>query len=871
MAHEVHKAVNGHFCPGFFGVVEEQLLPRFLAPAILGVAEPTGQSGLDRGGQHNGCLVVVLSQAVQQVGGKAKVALHKVLRILRAVHTGQIEDEVGFGAIPVQLFRGGLHVVLVDLVNMDIGPGAVFAVPDIFQVGAQGGSHHAPCAGDQDVHLVLPPHHLIDHIYITLNNANHLHRYGLVHIVGAGLAQDALLLHLDGHVRSVQQLPGSDTSQDEVPGFQGLGALGGGADAHGGDGMADGQVEAALLRQGAGIGDDGQSIHLQLVVVIEAQGLVDPDSGVQPEAALLQPVTASGVAGIEDGHIVLLCQGIDGGEEAQEVLFGVDVFLPVGRQENIPILFQAQSLQHITLTDLVQIHVQHLRHGRAGHVGPLLGQARVCQILPGELTVAQVHVGDHVHDPAVGLLRQALVLAAIAGLHMKQGDVQPLGADGGEAGVGVTQHQIALRLQFGQKLIAAAQDVAAGHPQVLPHHRHQNVGAKLAEGVFQFEILPEHGTQVPVPVLVVVDHAAVKIFPAAFDDGGQPDDLRPGAAADHDFGAAVVFPFEVVFHFLFLRQPLPDVAQGGNGLLGFFQVQAAGVVGVELRQGVPLVVALFEVLIVVEPAVVGGDPVEVPHVDGLGALLVGEEGLVHLLAVADADDLDFLLLAAEELADGFRLGPDGAGGGLLDEQVAVLAVLEGEEHQVHGLLQGHDEPGHVGLSDGDGVAGFDLVDPQGDDGAPGAHDVAVAGAADFGLAGHPGFGNSHLLLNGLGHAHGVDGVGGLVGGQADDGLHPGLDGGGEDVVRADDVGPHGLHGEELAGGHLLQSGGVEDIVHPGHGPPDGLQVPDVANVKLDLIRYLRHSGLVLVAHVVLLLLIPGEDADLANVRGQKAV
>ena len=282
-------------------------------------------------------------------------------------------------------------------------------------------------------------------------------------------------------------------------------------------------------------------------------------------------------------------------------------------------------------------------------------------------------------------------------------------------------------------------------------------------------------------------------------------------------------------------------------------------------------VAFFEILVVVEPPVVGGDPVEVTHVDGFGALLVGEEGLVHLFAVADADDLDVFFLAAEELADGFRLGPDGAGGGFFDEEVAVFAVLEGEKYQVHGFFQRHDEPGHVGLGDGDGVAGFDLVDPQRDDGAPGAHDVAVAGAADFRLAGHAGLGNGHLFLNGLGHAHGVDGIGRLVGGQADDGLHAELNGGGEHIVGADDVGPHGLHGEELTGRHLLQGGSVENIVHPSHGPPNGLQVPDVANVKLDLIRHLRHPGLILVAHIVLLLLIPGEDADLANVRGEEAV
>ena len=47
-------------------------------------------------------------------------------------------------------------------------------------------------------------------------------------------------------------------------------------------------------------------------------------------------------------------------------------------------------------------------------------------------------------------------------------------------------------------------------------------------------------------------------------------------------------------------QALLDVAQGGDGVDGLLQIQAAGVVGVELRQGVPVLVALFEVLVVVQ-------------------------------------------------------------------------------------------------------------------------------------------------------------------------------------------------------------------------------------------------------------------------------
>ena len=179
---------------------------------------------------------------------------------------------------------------------------------------------------------VFSPHHLIDHVYIPLNDANHLHGHGLVHIIGAGLAQNTLLLHFNRHIGGVEKFPGCNASQDKVACFQSLGALGGGADAHSSDGMTDGQIEAALLGQSAGVGDDCQSIHLQLVIVVAAPRLVDPDTRVQLEAALLQTMLAARMAGVQDGHIVLFCQSVDSGKQAQEILFRVNVFLTVGGQ-----------------------------------------------------------------------------------------------------------------------------------------------------------------------------------------------------------------------------------------------------------------------------------------------------------------------------------------------------------------------------------------------------------------------------------------------------------------------------------------------------------------------------------------------------------
>ena len=122
-----------------------------------------------------------------------------------------------------------------------------------------------------------------------------------------------------------------------------------------------------------------------------------------------------------------------------------------------------------------------------------------------------------------------------------------------------------------------------------------------------------------------------------------------------------------------------------------------------------------------------------------------------------------------------------------------------------------------------------------------------------------------MLHHGLGDAHGIDRIGSLVGGQADYTLDTGIDSSMENVVRTDDVGLNGLHGEELTGRNLLQSSSVEDVVNTGHGITDRLRIADITDVELHLLGSLRVLGLKLMAHIVLLLFITGEDADLTDV------
>ena len=153
VAHQVGEAVDRHLGAALFGIREEQFLASLLTAAILTAAEAPGQRGLNGGGQHDGSLIVMLLQAVQEVGGKAEVALHEVFRVFRTVHPCQIEHEIGLPAVFIQLLRGGVQVILIDLVNMDVRAGPVFAVPEVFQVIAQGGAHHALGACDKDVHM----------------------------------------------------------------------------------------------------------------------------------------------------------------------------------------------------------------------------------------------------------------------------------------------------------------------------------------------------------------------------------------------------------------------------------------------------------------------------------------------------------------------------------------------------------------------------------------------------------------------------------------------------------------------------------------------------------------------------------------------
>ena len=89
---------------------------------------------------------------------------------------------------------------------------------------------------------------------------------------------------LDGSVNGLEQGFLVDTSNDEVALVDGLGTLGRGTDADGGEGVADTGEERGFLGKSSTIADDGKGVHLEAVVVVETEGLMLNDARVELEA-----------------------------------------------------------------------------------------------------------------------------------------------------------------------------------------------------------------------------------------------------------------------------------------------------------------------------------------------------------------------------------------------------------------------------------------------------------------------------------------------------------------------------------------------------------------------------------------------------------
>lgn len=159
LAVEVGEAVDEYRGARALGILAEQALPRELGLAVDRALEASRQARLRGAGEHDGARVPVALEGVEQRGGEPEVALHELRLVLGAVDARKVEDEVGAGAVALQLLRGGVDVVLHDLEGKErlVSLAAVLAVPYVLQRAAEVPAHEAPRAGDEDAHPTAPP------------------------------------------------------------------------------------------------------------------------------------------------------------------------------------------------------------------------------------------------------------------------------------------------------------------------------------------------------------------------------------------------------------------------------------------------------------------------------------------------------------------------------------------------------------------------------------------------------------------------------------------------------------------------------------------------------------------------------------------
>lgn len=159
LAVEVGETVDEHRGARALRVLPEQALPRELGLAVYGALEAAREARLRGAGEHDGARDPVTLEGIQQRGGEPEVALHELGLLLWAVDTSQVEDEVGAGAVLLQLPGRRIDVVLHDLEGKErlVFGSAVLAVADVLQRAAEVPPDEPLRAGDEDAHPTAPP------------------------------------------------------------------------------------------------------------------------------------------------------------------------------------------------------------------------------------------------------------------------------------------------------------------------------------------------------------------------------------------------------------------------------------------------------------------------------------------------------------------------------------------------------------------------------------------------------------------------------------------------------------------------------------------------------------------------------------------
>ena len=122
-----------------------------------------------------------------------------------------------------------------------------------------------------------------------------------------------------------------------------------------------------------------------------------------------------------------LCLAPDLVEQVGKIALVVDIFLAMAGDDEKLAFGQAEAGENVGSLIAGTEMLEHLMHVRTYIEGQLGRQALSEQIAPGVLGQRHVDVGEMIDDPAVEFFGDTLIEAAIAGFHVEDWDLAPLG------------------------------------------------------------------------------------------------------------------------------------------------------------------------------------------------------------------------------------------------------------------------------------------------------------------------------------------------------------------------------------------------------------------------------------------------------------
>ena len=194
-------------------------------------------------------------------------------------------------------------------------------------------------------------------------------------------------------------------------------------------------------------------------------------------------------------HLVLLGKFIKYGKYFLKVFGPVNVFFAMYGDKKVFSWFQVQGAESLRQLYFWHVIIQHFFHRAAGEVYPSVLYSFRKQMTAGMFGIYQVKVGNMIDHTAVYFFGHIEIEAAVAGFHMKNGDMHTLCHIGGQAGVGVAEYQQRIWLFLNKYCFGFADNIANGRT------KRRSVYMQEMIGFAQFEFIPENFVELIIVVL----------------------------------------------------------------------------------------------------------------------------------------------------------------------------------------------------------------------------------------------------------------------------------------------------------------------------------------------------------------------------------